>query len=203
MAVETPSLAATIRVLNPARGSGFAGVTVRSSEGEAVTDSSGRATVNIPAGAYEIELIAPGARTHRVFGVAEQDFEQITYLSPDNITTFVFSSLGLAADSASGILVVGLDTPSLAPAVGASADIDAPSDNPFVFVGASAAPGSTIVANAQGFVTFPNVEPGDVSISPSFDAGACLVFPSETSDRQVTVRANEVSVIAFTCRTNP
>ena len=120
MSMDALPIQATVRVINPARGSGFSGVTVRSELGEATTDDRGSATVEIAVGKYELELMAPNARVHRVSGTAQEDFEQITYLSPDNITSFVFGSLGLSVDPERGILVVGLDTPSLAPALGGS-----------------------------------------------------------------------------------
>ncbi len=196
-------VAATFRVINPAMGGGFEGVTVTGPQNVAVTEGQGRATVTITPGAYQVALDAPGARTHTVFGVAnDADFEQITYVSPDMITGFVYNQLGLMDDPTKGILVVGLDLPSLAPAVGAQASIDADSDAPFVFAGMLPSATDTIPSNGQGFVTFPNVTPGEVTITTMYPNGTCRVFPAETDANAVTVTAGEVSVMAFTCRSN-
>ena len=192
---------ATILVADPATGGGSSGVTVTSASSEAVTDATGRATVEVAPGPYNITLTKAGARPHRVFGVAgEQDFEQITYMSPEMITSFVYNSLGLTDDADRGILVVGLDLPSLAPAVGAGATIDRPSDASFVFAGVQAVFATDIPTNGQGFLTFPNVEPGPVNVTVSYPSGTCRIFPAETESVPVEITAGEVSVVAYTCR---
>ncbi|MEM1031517.1 MAG: hypothetical protein AAGN82_14300 [Myxococcota bacterium] len=197
-------VAATLRIIDPSSGEGFAGVSVQSRVDPAVevTDDAGRATVSVNVGrGYRVQLDAMDARRHNVFGVATADpFEQITFMSPDAVTTAVFGALGLTDDGGRGILVVGLDLPSLAPALGATASIDAAADAPFIFVNGMPAAGSELVPGAQGFVTFPNVAPGMVTITTTFPDGACRVFPAETQANQVEVIAGEVSVMAFTCR---
>ena len=197
----TPPVQATMVVIDPTTGGGSSGVTITTMDDEATTDESGRATVNVVPGPYEVVLTKPGARPHRVFGVAgDQNFEQITYMSPDTITLFVFNSLGLTDDQNRGILVVGLDLPNLAPAVGAGATIDQPSNESFVFAGIQPAFASEIPPNGQGFLTFPNVDPGSVNVTVSYAPGTCRVFPAETEDVQVRITAGEVSVVAYTCR---
>lgn len=202
---DTPpaaTVAATILVADPGAGGGSAGVTVTSNGTDAITDETGRATVDVKAAAaYEVVLTKGDTRIHRVFGIAgEEPFEQITYMSSEMITSFVFNSLGLTDDTERGILVVGLDLPSLAPAVGASAAIDLQSSEPFVFAGIQPTFSDTIPETGQGFITFPNVEPGVVTITVSYPEGSCRVFPAETEDLQVPVTAGEVSIIAYTCR---
>ena len=120
-------------------------------------------------------------------------------MSPEMITGFVFGQLGLMDQETKGILVVGLDTPTLAPAVGASAQIDVESDTPFVFAGSTPTGGQEIPSTGQGFVTFPNVTPGEVNIETSMANGGCRIFPAEDGVT-VTVKAGEVSVVAYTCR---
>ena len=195
------NVAATVRVINPATGTGAAGVTVSAGGVETVTDGNGQATVDVPSGPYEIALNQAGARTHTVVGVAgDAAFEQITYMSPENITSMVFGSLGLMDNPERGILVVGLDLPNLAPAVGAGASIDKASDNSFVFAGIQAVFATEIPSNGQGFLTFPNVEPGEVNVTVSYPQGSCRIFPAETEAVPVTVTAGEVTVVAYTCR---
>ncbi len=115
----------------------------------------------------------------------------------------VFGLLGLVDDPAKGILVVGLDAPNLVPAVGAAATLDVEHGEAFVFGGQLPTPGQAIPAGEQGFVTFPNVSPGWVTIDTTFPTGDCRSFPSETENNQVQVIAGEVAVVAFTCRSAP
>lgn len=198
---DSGTIAATIRVIDPASGGGSSGVTIAGNGQEAITDTQGRATIDINEGPYRITLDKSGARRHQVFGVVgAEPFEQITYMSPDTITSFVFNSLGLVDDASKGILVVGLDLPNLAPAVGASASIDVESDAPFVFAGIQPTTADTIPPNGQGFLTFPNVTPGTVNVTVTYPDGACRVFPAETDAPTVEVVAGEVSIIAYTCR---
>ena len=116
------------------------------------------------------------------------------------MTTGVFGSLGLADDPTRGTVVVGLDTPSLAPAVGASASLSSASDAAFIFAGFTPQAGSTIPAGGQSFVTFPNVEAGPTTITALFPGGSCAPFPAEAGDPQVVVHPGEVSVVAYICR---
>lgn len=201
-AAQSTRIQARFRVIRPDTGGGFSGVRVVGEFGESTTDANGFATIELNSGPYVVELNAPGARIHRVYGVAgDSDFDQVTYLSTEMITGFVFQAAGRQDDQARGILVVGLDLPSLAPAVGSSASIDATHDAPFIVVGGRPTDGQEIVQGAQGFVTFPNVEPGTVDVSADFaDRGVCGVFPAEMGSGRVEVTAGEVAIIAFTCR---
>ena len=198
---EPVFVAATIRVVDPATGGGASGVTVTSKGVETTTDEMGRATVDVMSGPYEIALTRSDTRTHRVFGVAgNEPFEQITYMSPEMITSFVYTNLGLTDDNERGIVVVGLDLPDLAPAVGASASLDGLSDDSFVFAGNQPIFATEIPANGQGFITFPNVEPGTVEVTVAYPGGACRIFPAESEAVPIEVTAGEVSVVAYTCR---
>ena len=192
-----------VKVINPATGGGFSDVLVQSALGEAVTDASGQAQVRVNTGFYELLLDAQNARRHRVYGMAGQDdFQQITYLSPDAITGAIFGALGIVDDSTQSILVVGLDRPSLAPAIGAEASIDVGSDNPFVFQGNRPTLSNRIPTGGQGFVTFPNVVPGQVVIDTRYPEGSCHIFPAEMGVGEVRSYPGEVAVIAFTCRSD-
>ena len=200
-ALSAPLINATIRLLNPATGRGFEGVSVTGDEGSAESDELGRATIPIRAGAYALRLEAPGARPHRLFGVSgEVDFEQISYLSPDMITGFVFNLLGIEDSPGEGILVVGLDLPSLAPAIGAEASLDRESGSPFVFAGSQPTMGSVIPEGGQGFVTFPGLAPGAVQVRATYPGGRCVLFPAgPEGEAAVEISAGEVSILAFSC----
>ena len=204
MGLAESEVGVSIRVLNPGVRGGYPGVTLSGPFGESLTNSAGTASLAVAAGEpYQIAMQIEGARVHRLHGVAGMSsFEQVTYLSPDMVTSLVFQSLSLSVDDGRGILVVGLDLPSLAAAVGASASIDLESDTPFVFAGQFPQSGHVIPTGGQGFVTFPNVEPGQVVIQTSFPTGQCRVFPAETETPVVSIQPGEVTVIAFTCRTD-
>ena len=155
-APEQVTITATMRVINPATGRGSSGVAVSAGESDAMTDGTGRGTVIIDSGPYEIALRKAGTRTHTVFGVAGTDpFEQITYMSPEMITSFVFGSLGLNDDGERVSSLLVSTSRGLAPAIGASATIDANSDDPFVFAG-----------NQPTFATRFQIMARDSSLSP-------------------------------------
>ena len=191
----------TVQLVNAATGGAYKGVFVTAGDQQALTDASGTASVLVPEGAYHVALDPPDARIHTLYGVAgTEGFVQTSYVSPDSVTTGVFGSLGLADDPTRGTVVVGLDTPSLAPAVGASASLSSASDAAFIFAGFAPQSGSTIPAGGQSFVTFPNVEAGPTTITALFPGGSCAPFPAEAGDPQVTVHPGEVSVVAYICR---
>tara|TARA_B100001093_G_scaffold495543_1_gene540148 strand:+ start:180 stop:908 length:729 start_codon:yes stop_codon:yes gene_type:complete len=197
--VSADRVNARIRIINPIGGA-FTGVRVIGPYDEAMTDSSGAAVVQVDPGEFRLALDAPGARRHHLFGVATDiDFEQITYVSPEMITRLVYGQLGLVDDPDKGIVVVGLDRANLAPAVGAAASLDLASDEGFVIAGPQASAGTSIPPNGQGFVTFPNVVPGIVSVSATYPDGQCQVFPANGPDRDIQVIAGDVSIIAYTC----
>ena len=190
----------TVQLINAGTGGPYTGVFVSAGDQQGMTDGSGQSSVMVAAGPYHVVLETSDARAHHLYGVAgETNFKQISYMSPDNVTLGVFGSLGLQDDPTRGTLVVGLDLPNLAPAVGASASIDSASDPAFIFAGFSPQTGSTLPAGGQSFVTFPNVEPGPTEISALFPDGACLPFVAEVGDPQVVIHAGEVSVVAFIC----
>ena len=191
----------TVQLVNAATGAPYAGVSVSAADQHATTDASGMASVMVPQGPYHVALDPPDARTHNLYGVAgAQDFVQTSYVSPDSITAGVFGSLGLTDDATRGIVVVGLDTPTLAPAVGASAALSSASDAPFIFAGFTPTLGSTIPATGQSFVTFPNVEAGPTTVTALFPEGSCAPYPAETGDPELVVHPGEVSINAYICR---
>ena len=61
---------------------------------------------------------------------------------------------------------------------------------------------SVVVEGGGGFVSFAQVAPGqtEVNVLPA-EGYTCMVFPSETQDSfTLDVVANQVSLVAFTCR---
>ena len=190
----------TVRLLDPASGRGISGVRVSTNSQMSETDSTGRAAVMVAPGPYAIRLERSGTRTHVLYGNAGSNpFEQITFYSSESITGFVLSALSIDDDPNRGMVVVGLDTPSLAPAVGAMASLSVEHDPSFILTNRPML-GDTVIEGAGGFVTFPNVETGEVSIAVDYPSGDCKPFPSESGAPDIIVEAGVVSIFAFTCR---
>ena len=189
------------KLLDPLSARGVSGVLATFQSQMSTTDAQGEATVELTEGAYAVRFEKSGVRVHTIFGVSgNQSFTQVSYFSSEQITGAVFASLGIEDDPTRGTVVVGLDRPNLSAAVGASASLDAESDEPFVLSQTGAVSGSTIAQGQLGFVSFPNVEPGLVEVSVTYPQGDCAVFPAEEGSANVIVQPGEVSVVAYTCR---
>jgi len=172
-----------------------------------VTDMYGTATVNVEANTpYAVTLSAELTAPHVLYGISgELPFTQITFMSTDTLTAQVFGLLGLQPDPSTGIVVVGLDTPSLRPAVGASAELSSSYESAFTLGATGPVRGQRVVEGGGGFVSFAQVMPGEteVRVTPPEGQG-CLVFPAEVEEPPLLpVIAGQVSVMAFTCRPTP
>ena len=168
--------------------------------GESTTDANGLATIELNSGRC-VELNAPGARIHRVYGVAgDSDFDQVTYLSTEMITGFVFQAAGRQDDQYAAYSWSALIYPRSHPPSGPARPLMLRTMRPLSWLAVDR-PMVKRSSGAQGFVTFPNVEPGTVDVSADFtDRGVCGVFPAEMGSGRVEVTAGEVAIIAFTCR---
>jgi hypothetical protein len=192
---------ARFRLIDPVTGRGVSDVTLSAGTQQSVTDNQGEASLPLPVGPYAVSMFKAGVREHTVFGVsAGMPFEQVTYFSSERITELVFGSLGIQDDPETGTVVVGLDLPSLAPAVGASASLSLASAAPFVLSQTGAVAGDTIGQGQLGFVSFPNTEVGAATISVTYPQGECAVFPAEAGASELVVTAGGVSIVAYTCR---
>lgn len=198
--MEPEGTALTVRLLDPVSTRGLANISLSTGDQTVQTDESGRGVVYVQPGLYAVRMEREGTRPHILFGQAgTTPFEQVSFFSSERVTGFVFQSLGLVDDMSKGMIVVGLDMPNLAPAIGASASIDAAHDSPFILTNRAVA-GDTVIEGAGGFVTFPNVEPGEVRLEASYPMGACRPFPIESGESTISVEAGAVSIFAFTCR---
>ena len=185
------------------------GATVTFEDQEELTDTDGRAELTIPSQVPFELLVSPGAdyQDYALAGLAGVDsFLFQTLVSSRAVTDAVYGALGLVADPTRGVLVVSLDTVALQAAIGGRATIDVDHDEPFIFVGNPAAPqaGDELIFDSQAFISFPNVAPGEVtvSITPP-DGDACLSFPAldaPTDLRTFTVEADRVTVATFICQ---
>ena len=201
---EAPAVHANLRILDAMAGSGMEGVDVETSVGEtATTDSDGAATVPVEAnGSFSLRLTKDEALDHLLFGpTADDDFEYVTFLSTEALFDSVLAMLGATHENGTGVVVVGIDYDDLQPVVGASANISLNHDTPWVLSSNGAAYGDAIPANGMGMVAFPNVQPGDVSVTVVPPAGTeCTAFPGGGEMPDAPVEPDLVTVVTFHCR---
>ena len=216
--MESPDdlLTLTIRAIDPLSGQGVSGLTLTLAAGEVgdsvedeqlSTDQSGTASIRLaPLSDYEVIINGEGYSAHHLFGsLGESDATQISFVSPDTLTAQVFSALGTSPDPTKGIVVIGLDQPNLAPAVGTRADLSSDYEKSFTLGSFGPSEGNEVISGGGGFVSFANVSPGEaiVSVEPKM-AERCAVFPrNESSEYTLPVYAGEVSVMAFICQPLP
>jgi hypothetical protein len=193
----------TFQLLNAQSGQGKSDITVTGPLDEALTDGDGRALVSL-LGEQGFVVRAEGGNLlpHLLQGQAGlEDFVYISFVATQNLTDQVLSYLGGSWDPDTGIVVVGLDTPELAPATGAGASLDGDYELAFVFGPSLPEAGTTLVEGGSSIVTFVGVPPGTVSIlAEPAEGSACQLFPALSgSQAQVQVEAGVVSVLTFTC----
>jgi hypothetical protein len=188
------------QLVDAATGKGFEGGTLTLGMAAAETDAQGRATLEVPPGAFDVTLNGPGIATYTIAGAAGSvDFSFISLVSTRKTTSQVAALLGTKVDPTRGILVVAADDPQLKPAIGAKVSIDAEAEAPFVIASSGPKPGDTVVAGGS-FVGFLNVLPGSVRIDVTPPAGrTCHVAPGPGPRDTVEVRADGVTVIAYVC----
>lgn len=198
-------VAATFDVRNAQNGNGRTGIELLHPDATttATTDGDGLATLELEANAPFVVPATGGAiLPHHLHGDAgDEAFTYITFTASANQTDQVLSYLGATWHPGTGIVVVGIDTPGLAPVYGASAAIDGDSDLSFVFGGSLPEQGDTLIEGGSSVVSFVNVEPGTVlaTVTPPGDED-CAVFPARTAaEWAVDVVADTVSVVVFTC----
>ena len=202
---EQPTINATVVVLDAMNGSGMADVTAINDQGQSTTtNSSGSATLPVPADSdFQVRLQKEGDIDHVLFGpTGPEDFQYVTFFAQQSMITMVVNMLGATTVEGTGVVVVGIDYDDLRPAVGATASIDAVSGDPWVLGARGAAYGDTIPQGGMGMVAFPNVPPGDLSVTvtPPPNASECTAFPGGGEMPTVPVGMNEVTVVTFHCR---
>ena len=110
--------------------------------------------------------------------------------------------MNVSQSSDKGIVVAALDEPDLSPAVGASALLEGSSEDAFIFAGSGMPQsGNTITQGGSSFVFFPNVEVGSWSVEAfGMENTTCIAFPNGESTHSVSVEADAVSVVVFSCQ---
>jgi len=201
--VPRPRVDATLQLHNAKNGKAKDGVALEGELGTATTDDEGQGTVEVfGASAFQIGATEDSLMPHLFHGRAGEDaFTLISYVATESLTDQVYELLGIARDPEMGIVVVGLDRPSLAPAVGSGAELNVDYEAAFVLGSQLPEEGTTLVQGGNSIVTFANVPVGQARVTAVPAEGeACLVFPALVGvDHGVEVRANTVSVVVFTC----
>ena len=198
--VPAEPVAASIQLLGVQGGALPEGIVVTSTLESITLDASSAGTLQVPADAqFYLSVEADTFITHHLTGMAgQEDFRLVSFFASQNIGSVMYNLLNLEQDPEKGILIVALDNPDLSPAVGAAAEIDASHDGAFVSTGFGVA--FSNVVNTGGFVAFPNVPPGDttITITPP-DGKTCTFHPAGGADATVTLFADEATVAFFVC----
>ncbi len=195
-------VAASFTLLDASTGRGAEGFMVGFPDGDVTTGADGQARGDLVAGEpFELLAQATGYVDHLLYGPAgSESFTFVTYVASESITTQVLSMLGLSWQSGLGFVVVGVDYQDLSPVEGATVSLDAEHGQPFVFASNYPASGATIPANGMGFVSFPNVSPGDVTVEVQPPVGvSCQAHPGGGEMPAIPVQADAVTVVAFQC----
>lgn len=212
---EEARVSLTIQAINPLTQSGISGlsatIVLTDREDEAViedqlTDAMGQVTFSLPSQTqYQISFQAEGYPTHHLIGeVANSSARQVTFISTLRLRQQVLGALNLSSDENLGLVVIGLDLPTLAPALGASADLNSEYEAAFVLGSFAPRLGQEIAPDVGGFVSFANVVTGEaeVIVTPP-ENSRCAVAPAERDEtKRVPVYAGEVTILIFTCRPN-
>ncbi len=171
------------------------------------TDQNGRGRFTMPSQTdFVVSASSPGFQTTWFEGNSgERDFQFSALVGPADLHDVVVADLGLPLrDPDQGTVIVTITTAALQAAMGASVDISANSNDPWVVVDEQPELGNELVFQADSVVTFTNVDPGAVTISVTPPASnICLSFPGLSSPNDYTayeVHAGGVTAAHFICQ---
>lgn len=204
VAVDAPAtVTATFRVIDAATQRGVVGRVDPGTGAEPVVMVDGAASVELPAGRpFEAVVEAAGFAPMHLHGIAGSDaFTVVSFAASRAVTRAVLRTLGLADDASTGIVVAGLDTPTLRPSVGAGARVEGMTMPGFVFDAAGMPrPGNVLLAGGPGFVSLPGVAPGLATVRVTAPAGQrCALREGGGDTAALTVQSGTVHVVSFIC----
>ena len=201
------SVEATMHLLSAIDNSNQSEIPIYSSfeNEERLTEDDGKIPVLVEQNAiYNIHAGTSATMNHIYQGWAGQDdFTLVGYLVDRATTESVYAYLQLELEAGKGIVVAALDYSDLSPVYGAEAEISN-SEQAFIF-GTQGLPaeGNILTEGGASFVFFPNVEPGQatISITPPENV-SCASYPSGSDGDNFTVDvyADTVSVAVFQCQ---
>ena len=195
-----PPVTATVQLLDVQGGALPDGITV-AGELETVTlDASSAGQITVPADSqFYLQVEADDFITHQLTAMAgQEDLRLVSFFASESTGSLMYGFLGLEQKADKGILIVALDNPDLSPAVGATAEIDANHDGAFVTTNVGVEFSNEV--GTTGFVAFPNVEPGDatITVTPP-DGKTCAFHAAGDEGATVTLWAGQATVAFFVC----
>jgi hypothetical protein len=195
---------ATMMVLDPMDGTGIEGVTVESPTGLTErTDEEGVTRFDLDSGGtFQFSLKQDGAIDHLVFGpTGAEDFTYRAFLTTENMLAMVGGLLGTSQENGTGILVVFIDYDDLEAVVGANASIGSAHGETWVMTDDAPTFGDTIPEGGNGFIVFPNITPGETSVTVTPPDGVvCSAFPGGGQMPNPPVFINHATIVTFHCR---
>ena len=196
-----PNVVVSVRLLDIMGGTLPSGITLRNDIEEITLDDSHVGEIPVAANTqFYIQAEADGYVPHQFVAMSgQEDLSLVSFFAAEDMSLMMYNMLGIEADPEKSILIVALDHPNLSPAVGAMAEIDANHDGAFVMSGFGVE-FSNIVTSSGGFVAFPNVEPGEVSIEITPPEGKSCWFHSVGGEgATVQVAPQQATVAFFVC----
>ena len=199
---EAAAVTATLTLLDVVSGAPLEGVSVSLESESTATDSTGSASLLVPAEQPFTLLADSGDLPHRYHGLAGgEDFSIVGFLATQSITSQVYGMLGLSFDDTQGVVVAAMDLADLSPAYGASAALSTGTDGSFVFGPTLPESGDTLVDGGSSVVFFPNIPPGSAELTVTPPAGlSCALIDAGIDAVEVPVVAGEVTVAVFVCQ---
>lgn len=202
-----PDVAATVtvtfRLIDAVTQRGVVGRIAPGAGGESVELADGEASLDLPAGRpFEVVAEAAGYAPIHLHGLTgDTAFTLISFAASRTVARSVFRALGLTDDGTTGLVVAGLDTPSLRPAVGAAARIEGLATPGFIFDAAGMPrAGNTLLAGGASFVSLPGVAPGPATVRVTAPTGQrCGLREGGGDTAALTVQAGAIHVLSFIC----
>jgi len=201
---DDDTVQATVMVLDPMDGTGLEGVEVEASTGlTETTDGEGATSFQIPSGGtFQFSLQQNGAIDHLVFGpTGTEDFTYLSLLITESMLATVNETLGTPQEDNTGLLMAIIEYDDLHAVVGARASIGVEHGESWTMIDAAPTLGDTVPEGGRGVVIFPNISPGETSVTVTPPDGvACAAFPGGGQMPNPPVFMNHVTIVTFRCR---
>jgi hypothetical protein len=199
-AVPGATVTARVRLVELPAQRPFVGAEVTWDGQAGTTDETGTAAVEVTPGA-PFAIRATGATIPEsvlVGAAGDADFTYTSFVSTEAFANQLFGASGVDWPDGTGVLVVGLDQPSLAPAAGATATIDAAVEGRTL--GAAGLVVGNAASAASGLVVFVGVPAGTVTLTTTAPSGdPCTHYPGRTPIDTVDVAADAWTVVTTVC----
>lgn len=201
---DDDTVQATVMVLDPVGGTGIEGVAIELPAGlTETTDGEGTTSFSIPSGGtFQFSQRKNGAIEHLVFGpTGTEDFTYQSLLITESMLATVNEALGTSQEDGTGLLMVIIAYDDLHAVVGARASIGVEHGESWTMIDAAPTLGDTVPEGGNGVVLFPNISPGETSVTVTPPDGvACAAFPGGGQMPNPPVLIHHVTIVTFRCR---